>query len=110
MMVNMKIEKKGIKLAGKLNVWQSRLASYVGVINFLMVFYLYIIESPLNFKWYHWGLIVTLCITILLFIDIRYIYPSSQEYSFNKHPEMTKLKEKINQNSDKLDEILERIK
>ena len=110
MMNNMKIEKRGVKLAGKLKVWQSRLASYVGVINFLMIFYLYIIESPLRFKWYYWGLIVILCITVLMFIDIRYIYPASQEYSFSKNPEMTKLREKINQNSDKLDEIFERVK
>lgn len=40
--------KKASIMAGKLKVWQMRLASYIAIVNFVMIFYLYIIESPMG--------------------------------------------------------------
>jgi len=75
------------KLLGKLKVWQQRLATYISMINFIMLFYLYIIESPLSIAWYTWLLIISIIIILIIAIDILLILPASQEYMWNKNPE-----------------------
>ena len=72
-----------------------------------MIFYLYIIESPMNLEWYHWVTIISLCIIVVIFVDVKYVFPDSQAYSFHKNPEWMKLRKDVTQNSKKLDELLE---
>jgi len=100
-----KIKKASI-MAGKLKVWQMRLASYIAIVNFVMIFYLYIIESPMGFEWYHWAIIIVTGITVIVFIDTKFILPSSQVYTFNKNPQMVKLKEQVNKNKVMLEAII----
>ena len=72
---------------GRVKVWQQRLASYVSMVSFGMVFYLYIIESPMGLQWYHWLTIVITGILAIVYIDTVFIYPASLEYTFKKNPE-----------------------
>ena len=93
--------------AGKLKVWQQRLATYISMVNFAMLFYLYIIESPMGLRWYHWFVIITVGVLIIVYIDARFIFPSSLAYTFEKNPEFTSLRKASNENSEKLDFIIE---
>ena len=87
----MKVRKHlNTKLLGKLKVWQTRLATYVAMINFLMIFYLYIIESPLNLGWYVWLSIILILVVGLILFDTLLVLPASQEYMFLKNPEWVK--------------------
>ncbi len=98
--------KKASYLAGKVKVWQMRLASYVAIVNFVMIFYLYILESPMGFEWYHWLVLIVGGIIVIVFIDTKFILPSSQVYTFNKNPEFVKLKEQVHKNKVMLDAIM----
>lgn len=98
--------KKASTVAGTLKVWQNRLASYVSIVNFVMIFYLYIIQSPMGFEWYHWAIIIVTGIMVIVFIDTKFILPSSQVYTFNKNPQMVKLKEQVNKNKVMLEAII----
>ena len=82
------------------------MASYIAIVNFVMIFYLYIIESPMGFEWYHWTIIIVTDITVIVFIDTKFILPSSQVYTFNKNPEFVKLKERVNKNKVMLEAII----
>lgn len=99
-------DKEKISIAGKIKVWQIRLAGYISLVNFIMIFYLYIVESPLGLEWYHWASIIILGCTIIIFIDIRYIFPASQEYIFNKNPSFKKLKKTVEDNQKMLKNII----
>lgn len=98
--------KNKAKVLGMIKVWQQRLATYLSLINFVMIFYLYIIESPLGLKWYHWLPIIVIGVVSVLYVDVKYIFPNTQLYTFKKNPGMVMLKEMIEENSDKLEEIL----
>jgi hypothetical protein len=86
---------KKAKIAGKLKIWEQRLASYVAIINFFMIFYLYITQAPLGLEWYYWLVIISLGCMFVLYIDIKYIFPNSQVYGFEKNPELVRLREDI---------------
>jgi len=103
----MKGEKRSVsKALGILKVWQSRIASYISIINFIMIFYLYIIESPMGFQWYHWAILIVVGVTTIIFIDVKFIMPQSFGYTFSKNPGMQKLNKLSQENSDKLDLII----
>lgn len=74
-------------LLGKAKVWQMRLASYVAMINFVMIFYLYIIESPLGFPWYTWLVVILGVVSVVVFVDTALILPASQNYLWDKTPQ-----------------------
>lgn len=97
-----------IRTAGAIKIIQQRLASYISMINFIMIFYLYIIESPMELLWYQWIIIIFSCISILIFIDTRYIMPASLAYTFYKNPEFNKLQKQVLNNSEKLDKLLQK--
>jgi len=93
--VDRKLRRKYGDIAGKLKVWQQRLASYVSMVNFAMIFYLYIIESPMGLLWYHWVMVVIIGIVSIVFVDVRYILPNTLKYNFNKNPRMNEMKREI---------------
>jgi len=80
---------------GKYEVWMNRLKSYVGMANFLMIFYIFLSKSPLGVEWYYWIIPTLILLPILLYIDIKVIFPQTLKYKFNKNPEMSKIKEEI---------------
>jgi len=101
--------KKKIKMLGMFKVWQQRLATYIGMINFFMIFYLYIVESPLGIEWYHWLILILLSVIIIIYVDIKYIFPSTQLYAFNKNPGWMAIKQQVDENSAKLDILLKKM-
>lgn len=76
---------------GKFKTWQMRLATYVSMVQFIMVFYIFIIESPMGLLWYHWFVLILCGISILMFIDIRFIMPYNLDYTFAKTPKLAKM-------------------
>ena len=83
------------KLLGRMKIWQQRLATYASMINFAMVFYLYIIESPMGLLWYHWAMIIGVGASSLMFIDVKFIMPNSLGYNFEKNPGFQEMKRDI---------------
>lgn len=102
----MKKKKNISKALGKMKVWQTRLAGYISLVNFVMIFYLYIIESPMGFEWYHWAFLIVVGVTTIVFIDTKFIMPQAFGYTFSKNPGLQKLKKQSQENSEKLDLIL----
>ncbi len=100
-----KLRRKYGDIAGKLKVWQQRLASYVSMVNFAMIFYLYIIESPMGLQWYHWIMIIVIGVVSIVFIDVRYVLPNTLKYNFNKNPEMIQLKNQLGEIRKETNEI-----
>jgi len=94
---------------GTLKIWQSRLSGYVSIINFAMLLYLYIIESPLGLEWYHWVLFLGVGCTVLIFVDIKYIFPSANLYTFKKNPGWTSIKKQAEENDRKLNLIMKHL-
>lgn len=102
--------KKDATLLGKLKVWQLRLASYISMVNFIMILYLYILESPLGIQWYHWVIVIVFGIVVVMSLDILYVFPETQRYTWIKNPEYLELKQEIKDNTKKLDTILKKLK
>ena len=100
---------KASKFAGKLKVWQNRLASYISIVNFVMILYLYIIQSPMGMEWYHWLIIIVGGTSSIVFIDTKFIMPASLAYGFEKNPQMVKLKKQVNKNTVMLESIVKHI-
>ena len=103
------MSKSKAKTLGMIKVWQQRLATYISMINFIMIFYLYIVQSPMGLEWYHWFLIISISICVVLFFDIKYIFPNTQLYTFKKNPGWTAIKRQVDENSEKLDKILQKL-
>ena len=82
------------KLLGKMKVWQQRLATYVGMLNFAMLFYLFIIENKW-LSWYVWLVIVTTGIIALVVVDTKIIMPHALAYNFEKNREWNRLMDEI---------------
>jgi len=95
-----------IRTLGKVKVWQTRISGYISIINFVMLFYLYIIEEPIGVKWYYWVVFIASSIALVIFIDTKFIMPQAFGYTFSKNPGMQKLKVQTQTNSKKLDMIL----
>ena len=90
--------------AGKLKVWQQRLSTYVSMVNFVMILYLFIIENNW-IEWYYWVVLSFLGITSLVFIDTKYIMPSSFAYTFKKNPEFQALRKEVKEVKRLLEEL-----
>ena len=67
---------KVVNLAGKLKVWQSRLGTYISMVNFVMI-------------------IVSIGILSIVFIDTKFIMPSALGYTFGKNPRFVRLGKNI---------------
>jgi len=90
------------KSIGKLKVWQQRLNTYVGLVNFLMLFYLYIIESPMGLEWYYWLFTILVITLSIVSIDTIFIMPNALGYNFEKNPQFQELKKDIKEIKEKL--------
>lgn len=88
------MKKIGINL-GKFQVWQSRVSNYIGIINFLMIFYLYIITKPFGLPVAVWAVLVFFTIAFIIIIDSKIVYPNALRYTFVKNPEFMELKKMV---------------
>jgi len=95
---------------GQIKVWQQRLSTYMSMINFFMIFYLYIIESPMGLPWYLWAFVISSSIVIVVYVDTAYIMPHSFAYQFEKNLEWIEMKNEIKLLRKELKEIKELIK
>jgi len=76
---------------GKLKTWQARLITYTGMVQFLMIFYLFIMENTW-FEWYIWLFLMTAIIVFTVIFDTLFVLPGQLEYNFIKNPEWIKHK------------------
>ena len=97
---------KIITYLGKAKVWQTSLSSYISILNFVMIFYLYIIESPLGLEWYHWLFLILILVSSVVYIDTKFIMPNALGYTFRKNPEFNELKKLVIDNNKKINKIL----
>lgn len=98
--MNIKKRCKQITL-GKLKMWQTRLATYIAMINFTMIFYLFIAENDW-FKWYIWIVIITISVIFIVVFDTVKVMPDQLGYAFRKNPEWQKHKRNQKRIMDKL--------
>ena len=75
---------------GILRTWLTRLAGYMAIINFGMIFYLFIVENTW-FPWYVWIVMMISLISIILLVDVKLVMSKEFEYQSNKNPEWKKL-------------------
>jgi hypothetical protein len=78
---------------GKYHTWMTRMMSYGSLINFTMLLYLYITQSPLGIPWYVWFTFLVSLLPIIVFIDTVFIYPQSLKYSSDRNPEWKAIRE-----------------
>jgi len=91
--------------AGKAKVWQTRLSSYISLINFVMIFYLYIIENPLGLSWFYWFILMFVGVVGLIVFDTIFVMPYSLGYTFSKNPEFMELKNDVKEIKKEIEKI-----
>lgn len=79
------------KLLGRLKQWQVRLASYVSIIQFAMVFYLFIVENKW-FDWYIWTILISMAVISIISFDAKLVMPNQLGYAFEVNTEWKKHK------------------
>ena len=71
---------------GQIKTWQSRLTTYTGILSFVMIFYLFIVENKWM-EWYFWILLIVSVTIVVMWVDIVIIFPQQLAYSRIKDPE-----------------------
>jgi len=86
---------KASKKLGRYKMYLNRLQTYMSMINFVMILYLYIIESPIGIPWYYWVLLMFVLFPILVVFDVKVIYPGTLIYAYDKNPGFRRLEKKV---------------
>ena len=89
---------------GKLKIWQERASSYIAILNFLMIFWVFVAGMPLGIAWYYWFAVIVIALVGILLVDIKIIYPQALAYGSVKNPEWIKLQESLDRIELKLEE------
>lgn len=87
---------------GKLKTWQERASGYLSILNFFMILFLYVMASPLGIAWYYWLIFIVVGTVVLLFIDIKFIFPQAQSYVADKNPFMVEMMDRLKNIESKL--------
>jgi hypothetical protein len=90
---------------GIYHTWIVRIGSYLSPINFVLILYTFINQSPFGLPKYVWLLLVCVGLPILLFIDVVFVLPSDLKYSFDKNPEMKDITERLKVIDSKLNDL-----
>jgi len=90
---------------GILKAWVARIQTYLGLVNFMMLLYLYVTQEPLGIKWYYWIALLLPSLAFILWADLKIIFPVSQEYIYRKNPEWIKLREEVRKLRNILEEM-----
>ena len=93
---------------GKLKMWQTRLSTYTALVNFVMVFYLFIVENDW-FEWYVWLILVVSLVLFIVWFDTVKVMPDQLAYSFVKNPEWVEHVKRQKKIIEQQDEILKKI-
>jgi hypothetical protein len=90
---------------GTLKLMVERVMSYVGMINFFMILYLYIQQSPIGIDAVYWIVAVSFFLPIMTILDWVFVYPSTLNVSYGrKNKEFQELRADIKRLETKLDE------
>ena len=76
-------------------MYLNRLQTYVAMVNFMMILYLYVTQSPMSIDWYWWIVIMCGIFPVVVVLDIKLIYPGMLKYAFDKNPGFQRLEKKI---------------
>jgi len=49
----------------------------------------------MGFQWYHWLILVVSVCAVTLYLDVKYIFPAAQEYTFDKNPRFVRMEKNI---------------
>jgi len=100
----MMIDKMRKMEIGTLKLMVERVMSYIGMLNFVMVLYLYAIQSPLGIDWIYWVLMMSVVLPIVMILDWVFVYPSVLTVSYGrKNKEFQDLREDIRGMQKKMD-------
>ena len=88
-------------ILGKGKTWLTRLQTYIGLVNFFLLFFVFIQDNKW-FEWYEWLIILVVLLSSLLYVDIRWIMPNALGYQWTKNKSFVRLEKKV-------DMLLERI-
>ena len=80
---------------GKLKVMQIRASSYLSILNFVMIFYLYVKSEPLGIRWFFWAVIIFFCVFVVLYIDDRFLLSQESGYLWDKIPGAKETQENV---------------
>jgi len=67
-------------------MYLNRLQTYVAMVNFMMILYLYITESPVGVEWYWWIILMMCIFPIVVIFDIKLVYPGMLRYNLKESP------------------------
>jgi len=90
---------------GKFSVWKDRAMMYGSMYSCLMVMYLFLSKEALGLSWVEWIAILTITLLIVMVIDLKKIYPESQEYSFIRNPAWVKMVAQLERIEKKVNEL-----
>lgn len=88
---------------GKFRTWVDRAVGYLGLLNFAMILYLYVSKAPMGIEWYYWVIAAIGVVSVIIFIDIKFIYPKAQSYVAELNPAWVKLQATMDRIEQKLD-------
>jgi len=80
---------------GKLKAMQIRAVGYLSIVNFIMIFYLYVTSEPLGVRWYYWAVIIFFVVLVILYIDDRYLLSQESGYLWDKIPGAKETQENV---------------
>ena len=80
---------------GKIKAMQIRAVGYLSIINFIMIFYLYIVSEPLGLKWYYWAVIIFSAIICVLYVDDHFLLSQESGYLWDKIPGAKETQENV---------------
>ena len=92
-------------LGGKIKIWMQRLQTYVSLINFFLIFYVFIQDNDW-FTWNQWLLIIVVVSVSVLVVDVHFIMPNSLAYQWDKNKSFRRLERKV----DELKEMIVSLK
>ena len=79
---------------GVFKTWLTRLQTYIGLVNFFMLFFVFIQDNKW-FSWYVWCIIIFVVLSSILFIDIRFIMGQALGYQWEKNKSFARLEKKV---------------
>lgn len=68
-----------------------------------MLLYLYITESPMGIVWYWWIIGMSTIFPIILYFDVKLVYPGTLVYAYKKNPGFQRLEKKVDKILDYLE-------
>ena len=92
---------------GTVKVILERVASYISIINFGMLLYIYTMNTPLGLSTEMWILLIIASIPLIIIVDWYIIFPSALSVTFGKkNKEFIELKKDIKEIKECLKEKL----